>query len=504
MIAGLIESHLGASQYTVRVSYDTTAADALIVENEKVLADSIAQKAFEVSELEKIKALLTAALVFEYATQEKADEAQKTIDGYRLKIRSIGFVISMLSAEILRITKVNEFIEKTKGADKVLTIYSNLYDETLTGIVAVELIAGVIDAGVIITGGVQTELLSRAVNISKFHVYSNFALMPGWLKWAQVYSVATVTNAASPVVGDMAMLTNVLSLIGGILPFDKSTISSTTEYPYELGDQALVQFDSAGVQSFQGWYTEPRALTHPVMLLARSDQYWYYNTDGHTDKDTHKIFIYDSQDGAYLGHLFFADYWAKNDWFLSLPSYANWVQGATAIGTKTLTSLYVDYWNHSMTIDYTEGGVAYQRTHTIPDVCYRVFTSVGKEEWLLMDPETGLPTDTTIEYETLHKPGNLYNLDETWFGHYQTFNPASVFAQLGKSLVLRLYPQYAGTYCYPYPTCEGTQAETMDFAVILDANLNISNTCLASDTSFFNADENNWFSAELKDMPTLL
>jgi hypothetical protein len=367
MIAGLIESHLGASQYAVRVSYDTTAADALLVENEKVLAEVTAQKDWALNQISLLITEIINILSFIYNTEDGRAAAQALVNEDLRLVESHNFDIDLLSSEILRITKINEFIERNKGADKVLTIYSNLYDETLTGIVAVELIAGVIDAGVIITRGVQGELLSRAVNISKFHVFSNFALMPGWLKWAQVFSIATVEAVGETIDGTMATLSNQLNLLAPVLAFDKPTVSVASTYPYQVGDQALVQFDANGVQSLNGWYTEPRSLAETLAIFVK-DLYRY------PDQTTH-IFEYEAV-SMNTGLVVYSEQWqASNSSDGSEPQMlkdlrlaeVNPLIAVSTVGAKELTGILLDNLNSQIIFDYTIDGAAFQKTTPMTD-----------------------------------------------------------------------------------------------------------------------------------------
>lgn len=362
MIAGLIEGHLGASKYSVRISYDVTKANILIDWYGTTIIERKAQKEQAIVEL-------NAAI---------ANEVEDLLYvEYKLKT-----YINLLSSEILQLEKSTEFVEKHKGGEKVVTAYSNLYDESLTGIVAVELIGGIIDSPVIIVGQPIDRRVTMAVNMGKEHCFSNFALMSGWLKWAQRYSFARIDTAGSTATGTMATLNNKLSLIGGIVPFDKESISAADDYGYELGDLALVEFDSAGNQAYNGWYKNPRNLFNGWCTLFRT-----ILEDGRmiwrlVNLQSHEVVI--SYDPAidtlpapydtypYTDSENFLE-WLKTIYDGSVLSHA---RPYVEIAGKLITSVWRDKGTRALTLTYTENGVS-GLTHTT--YWSPIFATYGEE-----------------------------------------------------------------------------------------------------------------------------
>lgn len=205
---------------------------------------------------------------------EEADKLTQTITEDKLSIKQLQVHINMLKVEVLTLQKKNEFIDKTKGEDQQITAYSNVYDDTLTGLVPVHLVAGNIDQAVIITDdGITVDgLLSRAMNISKEHCFVNFALMPGWLAWKQPYAVGLVNTIDAQVTSQIYPMNNKLSLVKDVRPHKLTAMSDTTEYDYHIDDKPLVKLSDSGVPTYNGWYEKPRNLLPRLVAFIAATQ----------------------------------------------------------------------------------------------------------------------------------------------------------------------------------------------------------------------------------------
>lgn len=274
MIRGLITENLGDSKYRVQISYDTARADAIVARNIEqmvYLDEAIAAVQAKVIEIElratdltaqfdaKVEALKTAETPDQAdAIKLELDSISDDHDGLNPELQKLSIAKNGLKAQKFQLEKENAFIDETKGGDISVTAYSNEFDDTLTGIVPVELIGGLKGYPVIVQSDAFNGRIARAIGVKREHCFSNLALLTGWLKWRQKHVIGIVQSVGETVTASVVGINHPQSLIGAVQPFDLNVFSASTAYPYEAGDYALIEADQNGLQAFKGWYKNPR------------------------------------------------------------------------------------------------------------------------------------------------------------------------------------------------------------------------------------------------------
>lgn len=199
--------------------------------------------------------------------QQTVDDNVKSINDKQSEIQRLEFYVNALKVEILSLQKNQAFIERHQGADRVVNAYSNEYDESLTGVVPVELIGGNYQFPVIVASDTINGRIATPLNIKREHCFSNIALISGWLKWKQKHAVAQVQSVGTDVVATIYAIGHQLSMVGPVYPFNHTVINAATDYEYEVGDQALVEYSQFGEMTFKGWYAEPREMSGLFLLF---------------------------------------------------------------------------------------------------------------------------------------------------------------------------------------------------------------------------------------------